>query len=138
MQRHEEAPLSRQARCPWPRATPPAPDREPAPRADEVRRLVDYIHENYAEPISLRDLNRLSALTVFQIIRAFRREVGTTPHAYLIAVRVDRAAARLASGETIAGAAAAAGFADQSHLGRHFKRRFGKTPREFAGGPGPE
>jgi AraC-like DNA-binding protein len=96
-----------------------------------VRRLVAYIHENHAEPITLRDLKLLSNRTIFQIIRAFRREVGVTPHAYLIAVRTDRAADLLRRGGSIAATAAEAGFADQSHLSRHLKKRYGATPREF-------
>lgn len=96
-----------------------------------VRRLVAYIHENHAEPIRLRDLKQLSDRTIFQIIRAFRRELGVTPHAYLIAVRTDRAADLLLRGGSIAETAAEAGFADQSHLARHLKKRYGTTPREF-------
>jgi AraC-like DNA-binding protein len=96
-----------------------------------VRRLVAYIHENHAEPIRLHDLKQLSNRTIFQIIRAFRRELGVTPHAYLIAVRTDRAASLLLRGGSIAETAAEAGFADQSHLSRHLKKRYGATPREF-------
>src|SRR5690348_11834762 len=99
-------------RCAELRDRPELP--EPTGLADTVHGLMAYIDANYAEPITLRDLNRLTALTAFQIIRAFRRFAGTTPHAYLLAVRVDRAAASLTSGETIARAAAEAGFSDQS------------------------
>jgi AraC-like DNA-binding protein len=65
------------------------------------------------------------------VIRAFRRELGVTPHAYLIGVRTERAARLLMHGGAIADVAAEAGFSDQSHLTRHFKRRFGMTPRSF-------
>jgi AraC-like DNA-binding protein len=101
------------------------------PLSSIVRRLVAYIHENHAEPIRLHDLKQLSNCTVFQIIRAFRRELGVTPHAYLIAVRTERAASLLLRGGSIAATAAEAGFADQSHLARHLKKRYGATPREF-------
>ncbi len=101
------------------------------PLSGIVQRLVTYIHENHAEPIRLHDLKRLSNCTVFQIIRAFRRELGVTPHAYLIAVRTERAASLLLRGGSIAATAAEAGFADQSHLARHLKKRYGATPREF-------
>lgn len=96
-----------------------------------VRLMVGYIEENYAETIRLDELGRRCNRTIFQIIRAFRRELGTTPHAFLLRIRIDRAAALLAAGDSVAEAAAATGFADQSHFGRHFKRRFGATPREF-------
>jgi AraC-like DNA-binding protein len=97
-----------------------------------VRRLVCYIHENYAEPIRLHDLECLTEQTIFQIIRVCRRELGTTPHAYLMAVRTDRAADLLMRGRSIAAAAAEAGFSDQSHFARHLKKRYGTTPGAFA------
>ena len=74
---------------------------------------------------------QMTDCTVFQIIRAFRRELGVTPHAYLIAVRTERAASLLLRGGSIAETAAETGFADQSHLARHLKKRYGATPREF-------
>ena len=101
------------------------------PLSGIVQRLVAYIHENHAEPIRLRHLMQMTDCTVFQIIRAFRRELGVTPHAYLIAVRTERAASLLLRGGSIAETAAEAGFADQSHLARHLKKRYGATPREF-------
>jgi AraC-like DNA-binding protein len=101
------------------------------PLSGVVRLLVAYIHENHAEPIRLRDLKQMTDCTIFQIIRAFRRELGVTPHAYLIAVRTERAASLLLRGGSIAETAAEAGFADQSHLARHLKKRYGTTPREF-------
>jgi AraC-like DNA-binding protein len=64
-------------------------------------------------------------------IRWFRRHVGMTPHAYRIAGRLNRARALLASGVAPAEAAADAGFADQSHMGRHFRLAFGATPGAY-------
>ena len=70
-------------------------------------------------------------LSAYSIIRAFRRDVGTTPHAFLMHLRVRHAARLLVAGETIVAAAAEAGFADQSHFTRHFKRAFGMTPGRY-------
>ncbi len=64
--------------------------------------------------------------------KAFRRYRGVSPEAFLMSVRLRRAARRLA--ETDAGIAVIAldeGFCDQAHLGRHFKRFFGVTPAAF-------
>ena len=65
------------------------------------------------------------------LIRAFRRETGLTPHAYLVDVRVRRARDRLRRGEAPSAVAAATGFSDQAHLTRAFKARFGVTPGVF-------
>jgi AraC-like DNA-binding protein len=97
--------------------------------------LVECVEEdlarNFGAQITLRDIERSSGYSVYQIIRTFRRRLGMTPHAYLIRMRLHYAAERLLQGDTIAGAAAEAGFADQSHMTRHFKRVFGTTPRQY-------
>jgi len=54
-----------------------------------------------------------------------------TPHAYQLQVRVRRAKALLLAGHPIAQAATEAGFWDQSHLTRHFKRTIGVTPARY-------
>lgn len=64
-------------------------------------------------------------------IRRFARETGMTPHAYRIADRLNRARRLLRLGAAPAAAAADAGFADQSHLGRRFRAAFGTTPSTY-------
>jgi AraC-like DNA-binding protein len=97
-----------------------------------VSRALDYLLRNYASANSVKELAGLSGHTVFQLIRAFRRELGITPHALLIRIRVLRAAALLQQGEPIAGTATDVGFVDQTHLARHFKRIHGRTPGEYS------
>jgi AraC-like DNA-binding protein len=97
-----------------------------------VRRVIAHLEDNYLAPGLLRDLARALNKSRFQIIRSFRREMHTTPHAYLIGLRITHAIRLLQRGETIAQVAAATGFSDQSHLTRHFKRWTGTTPGVFA------
>ena len=47
---------------------------------------------------------------------------------YLVMRRLGRVKAALRAGDSLASAAAEAGFADQSHMGRHFRRAYGVTP----------
>lgn len=96
-----------------------------------VRRAIDYLEVNYMDPVTLRQLETVTARNVYQIIRAFRRDLGITPHAFLMQLRVERATSLMVDGEPIAGAAAEAGFVDQSHFTKHFKRVHGLTPRQF-------
>jgi AraC-like DNA-binding protein len=67
----------------------------------------------------------------FQLARAFRAAYGTSPHAFLVQVRLMQARRRLAQGEAPAEVAAGCGFADQSHLGRWFRRAYGMTPASY-------
>jgi AraC-like DNA-binding protein len=66
----------------------------------------------------------------------FSREFGISPHQYVTSRRVDLARGLLLDGMPPSLAAAAAGFCDQSHLSRSFRRVLGATPGTFAGGPG--
>ncbi len=64
-------------------------------------------------------------------IRKFTREIGMTPLSFRLAHKAARARALLRSAVPPAAAAYEAGFADQSHLGRTFKQRFGTSPAKF-------
>jgi AraC-like DNA-binding protein len=73
-------------------------------------------------------LAALSGVSRFQLLRGFSRELGITPHAYLIQRRVLLAQRFLADGQTPVQAAIQAGFSDQSHMTRAFVRQVGVTP----------
>jgi len=60
--------------------------------------------------------------------RTFVKHHGMPPHAYWLMHRLNKARDLLRAGQTIADVAFEMGFADQSHLGRWFKRAFGITP----------
>lgn len=99
------------------------------PRA--VARARDYLDSCYDDNVSLTDLADVAGLSPFYLSRVFQHAIGLSPHAYLDQVRVARAKALLAAGESIARVAADTGFADQSHLTRRFKRLVGVTPGRY-------
>ena len=101
--------------------------REQGPVAS-AKAMIEARHD---EDLSLADLARACGLPRHHLIRAFRRETGLTPHAWLVDVRVRRARDRLRRGEAPGAVAAATGFCDQAHLTRAFKARLGVTPGAF-------
>lgn len=99
---------------------------------DAVGRALSMIDDAPARPLSLCDLAQESGLSRFQLVRAFARVTGLTPHAYLMQRRTDLARRLIARGMPLAETAAASGFADQSHMTRLFVRKFGVSPGAYA------
>ena len=104
----------------------------PPRTAPELARAKARIDADPAAPHSLEELGRQAGLSRYQALRGFARLTGLTPHSYVIQQRVAAARAMIGAGQPIADAAAACGFADQSHLTRAFVRRFGLSPGTYA------
>ena len=84
------------------------------------------------EPIvHVRDAAKVVHAHPAHLVRAFSREYGMPPHRYLTGRRVDLARRYLLDGCPAAEVAALAGFYDQSHLNRHFRKLLGVTPSSF-------
>ncbi len=96
-----------------------------------VARALDYLEANYATAITLDDLAAHVHFSPFHLLRVFKQAIGLPPHAFLVGVRVRRAKELLALGVPPAEVAQRVGFADQSHLYRHFKRALGITPGQY-------
>lgn len=90
------------------------------------------IDDDPAAPLTLADLADEAGISRFQLLRAFAHETGLPPHAYRMQRRVVLARQLIASGVSLADAAAATGFADQSHMTRAFVRLLGVTPANYA------
>jgi AraC-like DNA-binding protein len=111
------------------------PERRAAARGTDaaaVRRALSLVADSPAADVSLADLAAEAGLSQYRLIEAFRQRFGTTPHAFQVAQRVNQARRLLEAGVPAAEAAARAGFYDQSHLHRHFRRRLGLTPAAYA------
>ena len=96
-----------------------------------VGRARTTLERNFAEPTSLGRLGRDAGVSAFAMLRMFRAQVGVSPKEYQTDLRVAEAKRLLRAGLSPARAAAAAGFCDQTHLARHFRRHVGMTPGQY-------
>lgn len=80
----------------------------------------------------LAELEREAGLTRWTLARQFRAAFGTSPSRYRTLRRLDAARRLVTAGARLAEAAAATGFADQSHMTRQWKRAWGLTPARWA------
>ncbi len=94
-------------------------------------RARDYLHAHMEQDLGLDELAWASGVDRFRLSRAFKAAFGITPHAYLVQLRLARARQLLASGQPPARVAMTLGFADQSHMGRWFRRAYGLTPAHY-------
>ncbi len=99
-----------------------------------MARAKEIIRGPHGDGASLRSLAAATGLHPNYLLNVFTREVGLSPHRYLVGVRVERAKALLRRGRPLAEVALAAGFSDQSHLARAFKRRTLLTPGRYRAG----
>lgn len=97
-----------------------------------VLRIKDWLDANSEQNVSIHSLAGLAGLSPYYLVRAFHRQVGIPPHKYQTSVRINRARKLLTSGAAISEIAYRAGFCDQSHLNRCFKRTLGVTPGKYA------
>lgn len=96
-----------------------------------IRDALEVLDREFHVPVSLRDLARRVGLRPSTLASRFHREVGMTVGAYTRCKRVELARRLLAESDMpVAEVARAAGFYDQSHLDRCFRKVTGVTPGE--------
>jgi AraC-like DNA-binding protein len=98
---------------------------------ENFEKIVSYLEENYKENITLESLSRIFDLNAFYIIRLFKSNMNTTPHSYLLNLKINKAKQLLQEGCSIVDAALESGFYDQSHFHRNFLKIVATTPKEY-------
>jgi AraC family transcriptional regulator len=104
-------------------------ERHPAPNVAKAR---DLLHARFMEPLGLQDLAEATGLHPVSVAQAFRKAHGVSAGAYQRRLRIEFACRELLRGRrTLAEIALAAGFYDQSHFTRTFRRLVGTTPARY-------
>ncbi|MFF0415865.1 AraC family transcriptional regulator [Kitasatospora sp. NPDC004745] len=105
---------------------------EPSPRPGVAQDLRDLLDERLLDGTTLQEAGGVLHAHPAHLVRAFSAAFGLAPHQYVTSRRVDLARRLLLDGRPPSEVATAAGFYDQSHLTRHFKRVCGVTPGRYA------
>lgn len=101
------------------------------PQLDLVKSFLD---DQPTSDVSLEDMANLCGLSPFYLLRQFQDRFGLPPHAYQIQARLRVVKKLIRQGMRLSDVALEAGFHDQSHMHRHFKKTFGITPGQYATG----
>ena len=113
------------------RGAMPAGPRPSGRREPAIGHLAAQLEAEPERRYSVDDMARAALMSKYELIRAFKREAGLTPHQFQLQNRVRKAQRLLEGAATMTEAALAAGFCDQSHFIRQFKRLVGLTPTEY-------
>lgn len=102
------------------------------PDAAGADRAVELIHEHYAEPLQLSDLERAAAMGRTKLSQTFRLRYGISPMGYLRQVRLEHACLLLADADiSIEHVAQAVGYHDPDAFSSRFKKDTGLSPTEY-------
>jgi AraC-like DNA-binding protein len=96
-----------------------------------VERARLFLETERTRVVGSAELEAVAGLTRYELARQFRAAHGTSPYRYLLMRRLEWARERILAGETLAGVAHDAGFADQAHFTRVFHAAVGLPPRRY-------
>ena len=96
--------------------------------AGKIALAVSYLAAHFDENVSLDTLCAFVGISKFYLCRAFRRDTGLTPHAYLNLYRVLRADRLLQAGVGAMVCGEQVGYRDYTTFFRSYKRIIGSAP----------
>jgi len=99
---------------------------------DPVARVVTFIQDNLAEPLTVTDMAEQVAMSPSALTALFRQSTGKSPYQFVKEMRLTRARDLLVRGNgTVVSVSRAVGYPSASHFINEFRRRFGLPPRAY-------
>ncbi|WP_185705962.1 helix-turn-helix transcriptional regulator [Pseudomonas cremoris] len=96
-----------------------------------ISRAQELLAQQLHQSLPLDQLGDELGLSKFHLLRAFQKETGLSPRQWAMQLRTRRAKGLLRQGRAAGEVAHDLGFADQSHLNRHFRAAYGITPGRY-------
>ena len=99
----------------------------------QLREIIEYIHTYLDTGLSLTELATQLNLSTFHFARLFKKSLGLSPHKYILQTRIERAKKLIVSQPIpLSNIALQAGFYDQTHFSKAFKKYVGVSPKAFS------
>lgn len=110
-------------------ATLPESQRRPRLEGRRLKRVLALIEDELSNPLTMQRIASIAGVSTSHMAALFREATGISVHRYVVDRRVERAGTLLRDTNLpIAEIAQTVGFAHQSHMARHMRRRFGASP----------
>ncbi|MFC0437413.1 helix-turn-helix domain-containing protein [Kutzneria buriramensis] len=94
--------------------------------------LLGYLREHLHEDVTLDDLAGQANMSKYHLLRTFKRSTGTTPHRYLVRLRMRKAASLLRnSSQTVQQVMLACGYQSAAQFSAAFRREYGCAPGQY-------
>ncbi|MEI8138969.1 MAG: helix-turn-helix domain-containing protein [bacterium] len=104
----------------------------PSRRLMDAGAVFSHIERHFDRAITTAELCRIAHLSESSLLRMFHETVGTSPHDYLLTIRINHARNLLAtSPDKITTIAFQTGFSDSNYFARQFKKRTGLSPAAY-------
>ena len=100
--------------------------------SDGIKKVTSYLTQNFSKSISLKEMADMAGLSLYHFTRKYKKETGVTPHQFLLSTRMSAAKYYLSNTTiSIQEIALSCGFEDESTFCYSFRKREGKTPKQF-------
>lgn len=98
---------------------------------NDLEALLSWLHKHFQQPINDQTLATQLNCSVQTLRKRFKSRYCLSPNHYINLLRVQHAQGLLRQGESICASALSAGFSDQSHLYRWFRKFVDATPQQY-------
>jgi transcriptional regulator GlxA family with amidase domain len=100
--------------------------------AIRIKQMLGYIHEHYAEPLTVSQIAAASAISESECYRCFRKVLDASPIDYLLQYRIRAAAGLLSSSDmSVSDICFATGFNSPSYFAKVFRQELLVSPRKY-------
>lgn len=107
--------------------------------AGRIKTMLQYIHDHYADEITLSQISRHAMISESECLRCFQKIIGTSPIQYVKQYRIQKASELLTTtDQKISDIGVLCGFQDISYFIKTFKKKKGATPSEYRKEKGTE
>ena len=97
-----------------------------------LRNLLQAVVDKPEEEWNIEKMTAIANLSRAQLMRVFKQQTGTSPHAFVNSIRLQQGALLLKqTADSVLSVALSVGFQSETHFGKAFKKQYGISPGQY-------